>query len=554
MSVSTAGGIITMAAVTLAMVGLIVKSILDSRVETGLHVPYATEDDKSNALAEYTCTGWQRDIAYPFGDTFVVGTSNRKLPKQTTFLEGWVTKPLLAKSDANYNSLSASMISGINGTHIDTFFSDRDTQCINYAKTLLPGQSIGAVIRSFLELPGTYDAVWNDGLITTRTYIDPKKLCSNLSPPMWRSGSRSSANQLWCLPEQPPESWADPSIGPLAKMISIELKGGTVVQMSGTYFRVNGVRTEDPDATLVTGLFLSQFPPNNQKAIINDLSSDGGTPPVWTLGVKLQNPYNGVLPYGTELADGTRAEIIESEFAKNRIWTDGTDPAAPNFPTAAGPQADTRSDRTNDIYYQLVYDKSIFAPFCQCPTGVKDDTNKQCIVPIQGFTPISGTCSGNQTQVGTSCVTCPASYDLSSGTGAGYTVVNIPGYASVSLACTKSCMALPKLLFNDAKLSRYFSYFTINDARRTMCQEQLLYDPRTVDSRCWGYLSIGFTGYKFSPMTVPRSTCNRGQYKSGNTCVNCSNQLPAGSVWGNPGVDCSTVGVSFGTSGSGIRM
>jgi hypothetical protein len=555
MSLSTAGGIITMAAVTLAMVGLIVQGILDSRVEAGLHVPYATENDKSNALAEYTCTGWQRNLTDPFGDTFTVGTTNRKIPKQTTFLEGWVTKPLLAKSGPYYNSASASRISQINGTRVDTFYSDRDTNIIND----VVGVSIGARIRLYLGYPGFYEG-------TTRNYIYPKKLCSDLSPPMWRSGSRSSENLLWCLPEQPPATLADPSIGPLAKMISIELNDGLtfintpVIGLGIPGIAVTNVTVKDPTVDIVDGLFFRPSPAqNSSRAIIRNPVSNGATPPVWSFSLELQyqTPNIRSFPAGTQFW----AETAESELAKNRTWTDGTDPTAPNFPIAAGPQADTRNDRTNDIYYQLVYDKSIFAPFCQCLTGVKDDTNKQCIVPIQGFTPVSGTCSGNQTQVGTSCISCPATYDLSSGTGAGFTDVVIPGYATVSLACTKSCMALPSLLFDDATLSRHFSYFTINDARRTMCQEQLIYDPRTVDSRCWGYLSIGFTGYNFSPMTVPASTstavqsltCNPGRYMSGGTCVNCPDPLP-GFAWSNPGVDCSTVGVSFSQPGSNIRM
>jgi hypothetical protein len=557
MSFSTAGGIITMAAVTLAMVGLIVQGILDDRVERGLHVPYATEDDKSNAIAEYTCTGWQRNITDPFGDMFTLGTTGLKIAKQTTFVDGWVTKPLLAKSGPYYNSASASTISQINGTRTDTFFSDRDTRCINYAKTLLQGSSIGDVIRRFLELPGNYDAVWNNGLITTRTYIDPKKLCSDLSPPMWRSGSRSSANLLWCLPEQPPQTLADPSIGPLARMIAIELSVGAAVftrtVTTSISYTVTGVTVKDPSVNLVDGLFFTPSPfQNSSRAIIRNPVSNGATPPVWSFSLQVQDPNTG---FRTPYPAGTQfwAEIAESELAKNRIWTDGTDPTAPNFPAAAGPGPDTRSDRTNDIYYQLVYDKSIFAPVCQCSTGVKDDTNKQCIVPIQGFTPLNGTCSASQTQIGTSCVSCPSSYELSSGTGTGFTNVDIPGYASVSLGCTKSCMSLPSLLFNDSALSKHFSLFMINNARRTMCQEQLMYDPRTVDAKCWGYLSIGFTGYNFSPMTVPATrstassglTCDPGRYKSGNTCVNCPDPLPAGAAWSNPGVDCSTVFVSF---------
>jgi hypothetical protein len=542
MSFSSAGGIITMAAVTLAMVGLIVEGILNDRVETGLHVPYATNDDKSNALAEYTCTGWQRNRTDPFGDTFTLTTTNQKIAKQTTFVDGWVTKPLLAKSGSDYNSPSSSVISQINGTHADTFFSDRDTDIINN----VVGVSIGARIRLYLGYPGFYER-------TTRDYIYPKKLCSDMSPPMWRSGSRSSANLLWCLPEQPPITWADPSIGPLAKMISIELNGsGMVFTKTNTTYTVTNVTVKNPNVDIVDGLFFKPSPLQNlSRAIIRNPVSNGANPPVWSFSLEVQYPNTTIKLYPT----GTRfwAEIVQSEFATNRTWTDGTDPTAPNFPIAAGPQADTRSDRTNDIYYQLVYDKSIFAPFCQCTTGVKDDTNKQCIVSIQGYTPVSGTCSG-QTQIGTSCVSCPAGYDLASGTGAGFTNVDIPGYATVSLACTKSCMVLPPLLFDDATLSKHFSYFTINDARRRMCQEQLMYDPRTVDPKCWGYLSIGFTGYRFSPMTVPATNstllCNGGTYLSGNICLACENPLPIGSEWSNPGVDCSTAR----QFGSNIRM
>ena len=93
-----------------------------------------------------------------------------------------------------------------------------------------------------------------------------------------------------------------------------------------------------------------------------------------------------------------------------------------------------------------------------------------------------------------------------------------------------------------------------------MCQEQLIYDPRTVDPKCWGYLSIRFTGYTFMPMTVSGGnppitplpiiliastsftgafTCVPGAFPLGSTCAACGFTLPSSSTWANPGKDCS---------------
>ena len=549
-SVGATVGIVFMAVIAIAMVGMTVDDILNNRQEAGLHVPFSTKND-GTALAEYTCTGWQRRVLRdpypqantappdPFGDTFAIGNNGNKLPKMVTFIDGWVTKPLLSKTGSGVSSSPASMISQINGTVEGTFYSDNDTSWINYVYNTFGkpfGDSFGDSLSQYLGYPGFYDG-------TTREYVT-KKFCSkDFSTTMWRSGSRSSTNQLWCLPEQPPVTWADPSIGPLAKIISLELSGGTisVTKTPEGFHSVSGVSVIG-GGTLTDGLFLSQFPPDSPKAIIRNPVSTG-TPPVWSFGVQTQRPV--VVP-PMAFPAGTRAEIIESEFAKNRSWTDGTDPTAPNFPQAAGPEADTRNDRTNDIYYQLVYDKSIVAPRCQCSSGIKDGVNKQCVVPITGSTPVSGTCATGQTPIGSSCISCPTGYDLSSGGTSGFTNVDIPGYATVSLGCIRSCMTLPSLLFDNTTLSKHFNLTTINSMRQTMCQEQFMNDlsGKTVDSKCWGYLSVGFNKFTFLPMTVGKiehsgsTICDPGRYRVGNSCVDCPNTLPSGSQWVSPGTNC----------------
>ena len=698
-SAATGVGVILAAALMIAMAGTMASDIINDKVESGLKSPYGTNTDKT-AIAEYTCTGWQRDPADPFRSRFLIGKTGHKLPKNVTFVQGWVTKPILSKTGSVFNDSSAQTISQIYGTVENTFFSDKDTRLIKLLQDQQSQTDIGPLIRQYLGYPGFYEG-------TNRDYVT-KKFCSkDFSTVMWRSGSRSSANQLWCLPEQPPASWADPDIGPLAKIVQpITLSSGIVrrKEPSVNLYLISNVVVSGTNQ-ITSGLFLTNFPCGGQSIIhslqgknifkewsfyvqstgevlpprvtenadhiicppgwkqetvgscVNQSCPDGyfysglvcwpngsdplmpskvprlrscsdfgdgldddktscwrrpvwsscvsKTPNWWPLGggecvagltktvmvadvtdreycppgythvagsctaysviKEIETLYDvGVCPYPNQVkrsayddcvcktgyyrtlpgfghdvcykppvfshpgwcsAGGTgysiptmQAYLDDSEVAKNRSWTDGTDITAPNFPDGATYATDRRLDRPNDIFYQLVYDRSIFASQCVCSaTETKDTENNVCISSAfkePPYTPVGDFCSVLshtliELEVGSTCLQCPDGYHAETTAGstvpAGYT--QIPS-SQVSVGCKKSCLTLPTLLFDDTKLLKYFSMSTINSARREMCQEQLLNDPtgKNVDSKCWGYLSIAFTGFKFLPMTIPASS------------------------------------------------
>ena len=51
-----------------------------------------------------------------------------------------------------------------------------------------------------------------------------KRMCSELPTPMIRAWSASLSNNVWCIPSQPSEAWADPTIGilePLATQYAV---------------------------------------------------------------------------------------------------------------------------------------------------------------------------------------------------------------------------------------------------------------------------------------------------------------------------------------------
>ena len=106
-------------------------------------------------------------------------------------------------------------------------------------------------------------------------------------------------------------------------------------------------------------------------------------------------------------------------------------------------------------------------------------------------------------------------------------------------------------LWSTTYLQRYFSDITITNMRKKCCNYSLLDDltGKTVDPKCWGYMSIKFQQWNFKPNTViptsatpikapiqnytPVTTCAAGSYfeRIQNRCVECPTEMysPAGS-------------------------
>jgi len=66
------------------------------------------------------------------------------------------------------------------------------------------------------------------------------------------------------------------------------------------------------------------------------------------------------------------------------------------------------------------------------------------------------------------------------------------------------------VIWDDAKMSKYFDGTTINYIRQGTCQDDFYAtDPGvTVDPRCFGFLQVAFSNYKFSPMTLMATVSN----------------------------------------------
>ena len=106
-------------------------------------------------------------------------------------------------------------------------------------------------------------------------------------------------------------------------------------------------------------------------------------------------------------------------------------------------------------------------------------------------------------------------------------------------------------LWSTPYLQRYFSDITITKMRKTCCNHSLLNDMtgKTVDPKCWGYMSMKFQQWNFKPTTVippnvtplkapitnytPVTTCAAGSYfeRIQNRCLTCPTGMysPAGS-------------------------
>jgi hypothetical protein len=68
-------------------------------------------------------------------------------------------------------------------------------------------------------------------------------------------------------------------------------------------------------------------------------------------------------------------------------------------------------------------------------------------------------------------------------------------------------------IWNDTKMKKYFDGTTINYIRQSTCQDDFYAtdangNPIPVDPRCFGYLQVAFSNYKFSPMTLMSTVAN----------------------------------------------
>jgi hypothetical protein len=68
-------------------------------------------------------------------------------------------------------------------------------------------------------------------------------------------------------------------------------------------------------------------------------------------------------------------------------------------------------------------------------------------------------------------------------------------------------------IWDDAKMQKYFDGTTINYIRQGTCQDDFYAtdaqgNPVPVDPRCFGFLQVAFSNYKFSPMTLMGTISN----------------------------------------------
>jgi hypothetical protein len=69
------------------------------------------------------------------------------------------------------------------------------------------------------------------------------------------------------------------------------------------------------------------------------------------------------------------------------------------------------------------------------------------------------------------------------------------------------------VIWDDAKMSKYFDGTTINYIRQGTCSDDFYAtdadgNPLPVDPRCFGFLQVAFSNYKFSPMTLMATVSN----------------------------------------------
>ena len=152
-----------------------------------------------------------------------------------------------------------------------------------------------------------------------------------------------------------------------------------------------------------------------------------------------------------------QAANITSTTLTNNTWTDGTDQSYPMYPTEAAWHGGDSSESGNRWYYQVVYDKDKLA-------GAGVTTRDDSVSP-----PVS------------------------------------PCDPSTNSNC-HTVFTLPTLLWNTATLQQHFPDSTIMSMRKYFCGKQLTTDVtgKSIDPKCWGYLSIMYNGWKFIPMSIPK--------------------------------------------------
>jgi hypothetical protein len=69
------------------------------------------------------------------------------------------------------------------------------------------------------------------------------------------------------------------------------------------------------------------------------------------------------------------------------------------------------------------------------------------------------------------------------------------------------------VIWDNAKMSKYFDETTISYIRQSTCQDDFYAtdsngNPIPVDPRCFGFLQVAFSNYKFSPMTLMATVSN----------------------------------------------
>ena len=225
---ATGVGIILMVGSIVTIVGLMMYQESVQFVATKKLAP-------QDIAAEYSSHGWSRDNAFQY----IRDESNNLTPSLSTLMEGWVTKPLPVPSKTGSGQPAAN-VGDLDGVTSQQFFQNYDPRW--YAKSLPGTDKVAQGLTTAVNFlsggtanatPDSPVADWlnncnqnpanKGGLAQCPVY----NYCVKNATPMIRVGSTADNNIMWCLPEQPPVSYANANIGPLASVPCMTVTSGT---------------------------------------------------------------------------------------------------------------------------------------------------------------------------------------------------------------------------------------------------------------------------------------------------------------------------------------
>jgi hypothetical protein len=408
--------------------------------ETGRQIPNPKDD--AHYASNYTVGGW-------------IGGDGQKAGKYLGMTEGWVTKPLRIHDVGSSWPPPAKHTNETVTLPISTRESSNKAgfgRCIAFENgcTGLPGLELNGFFTPNTGLRDALNSRIPEGTrkgieVYLQTHEGPGKETCHWKNKIWAGGS-SQDNKMWCMNPFPGNIYTDTrNIGPL-------------------------------------------------------------TPP----------------------GDPPPGQIAGEVFVTSNSWTDGSDFSTPQYPMNAVTNQATDSDLktwSDYWFYQLSYDKDNMV-------GMNGQLSKNLTVTNAGAGYTNGTCTLTITAspLGTTDTDANATGTVSivngsvsmlspatlTNVGYGYTTaptISITGCGTPTTPATiqafvSNMAGYPKHLWNTQLLQTYFTDATISSMRRYYCSTSLkasFDDGNTNGSgthpKCWGYLSVYVTNYKFRPMT-----------------------------------------------------